>query len=161
MASLRKWQPARVAPQRSRMPERILVCMAAATVGYFVWQATSPNTARHQEVQRATSQVQMQRAERERERAALAEARAAYEREQAERAAHMAKIRAGQSREQAAMFERRYNTDRMPVGSTVQASPAPQRSSGFVEVKPGLPAAGPSGAAPVFGFRELPKWRPQ
>lgn len=161
MATLRKWQPARVVPQRSKTPERVLICMMAATVGYFAWTITSPQTKPdHAPVARIQTPAQLQRAERERERAALAAAREKHNREQAERAPHVANLKAEQARAQAVMFEQRHGSDRMPVGSVNAGEPVPPRSPGFTEVKPGLAATMPGASQPAFGFREIRKWSP-
>lgn len=161
MATLRKWQPARVAPQRSKTPERVLVCMAAATAAYFAWTMTTPvNRPAPEQSASAQTPTQLQRAERERERMALAVAREKYEREQAERSSNVAKLKAEQARAQAALFQQRYGTDRMPVGSLNASDPAAPRSPGFTEVKPGLTATMPGASHPAFGFREIRKWQP-
>lgn len=160
MATLRRWQPARV-QKKKKSPELFLTVVASATIAYFVWNAM-PEPQRQQEARQMTP-AEIQRAERQREQAALAAARAKIMAEQAQREAHLRKLRAEQAREQAAMFERRYNTDRMPVGSTgLETAPAkPPVSPGFREVKPGLAASSPAASAAGLGFRELPKWRAQ
>lgn len=160
MATLRRWQPARV-QKRKQTPEKILIIAAAVTVGYLVWGALAPSPNRQEARQMTPAEIQ--RAERQREQAALAAARAKHLAELAERETHVRKLRAEQAREQAAMFERRYNTDRTPVGSTgLESAPAaPPVSPGFREVKPGLAAGSPAASAAGLGFRELPKWRAQ
>jgi len=109
----------------------------------------------------AIAQVEAQRSERARAQAALAAARQKFLDEQAERDAQLARLKGERAREQAAMFDRRYNTDRTPVGSTGIEGPASPRapSPGFTVVRPALPAGSPAAGQPQ-GFRELPKWRP-
>lgn len=146
MATLRKWRPVEPRRQASFLnAERMILFGGCATFGLAAAlllppgerseaTASAPRPALHKSA--ATHAAQAQRAEaalRERERA---------------------RLRIEHTREQAALFEERYNTDRTPTGAIENYDPAraapPAVSPGFQEVK--APPASP-------GIREISGWK--
>ena len=147
MATLRRWQPAPRRQQKSApSPERILMlcgCAAFAVAMYALMQPSASNMPNRAEEARIAS-------ERIKQEAAAKKAEAEARRQA------QGRIRIEQREEQARMFNQRYNTDRMPVGSVnagaSEPSPAP---SGFTVVKPALPPEQTGG-----GFREVKMRKP-
>ncbi len=150
MATLRKWQPVNRRPvARTVSPDRILVIGGAIAFGIAVFSFLQPEQPRQNAQEMAAKPAQTPAA---RDRA-LQEAR---RRETETRAQQTAEIKAEQTRQQANMFNQRYNTDRTPVGTVNPGSPDAQPTTqGFAVVKPALPPGQTSS-----GFREV-KWGKQ
>lgn len=116
LATLRKWKPVDRRPRgRGLTVENTFAAFGFAAIAFVTWTlmpktpaapASFPETARRvDEAERARSLAEARRIEdelRQRQQAA---------------------IKAEKAREQAALFNQRYNTDRMPVGS-VNGGPA-------------------------------------
>ncbi len=145
MATLRKWRP--VEPQRKKSfltVERGIILAGCGAFGLAIAMmtpgadpATTAAIAHNNAQSLARTAAEAKRAEaalRERERA---------------------RLRQEHAREQAVLFQERYNTDRTPTGSvetdgpaTAPASPAP--AFGFQEIKPPPMSAG--GMREISGF---------
>lgn len=147
VATLRKWQPVQRRRQPSFMqPDRILAICGAAGFGLMIFALVYPGPSRPPEAPVAARNAT---AERERARAD------ALRQEAAQRESQRATLQQENSRQQAVIFNQRYNSDKTPTGSVnsgAASSPASsQTSPGFHVVKPALPGATPG------GFREV-KW---
>lgn len=151
MATLRKWQPVQQRrPSKSAFSiERILIICAAVAVGITVFMMLQPDKPAQSVILPGSPEAVRAEAEHNRARAEATRI------EQAERERQQAIIREQQRRQQADMFNQRYNTDRTPVGSVGGETPAAPAPQGFSVVKPALPP-GQSGG----GFREV-KWPKQ
>lgn len=155
MATLRKWQPARRKPQpRMMSPDRILVVCVALAVGVAVFVNLRPHGPSSGETADPALSARIEAEKTQ----ARAEARRA---EEQERARQSAAARERQLKQQAEIFNQRYNTDRTPVGSVGAAEPAPvptppAKPQGFSVVTPALPSGQTGG-----GFREVIWNKPQ
>ncbi len=150
MATLRKWQPVNRRPvAKTISPDKVLVMCGAAVFGILVFAFLQPEQPR-QSAQDTAAKPAQSPAARDR---ALQEAQ---RKETEQRTRQAAQIKAEQTRQQANMFNQRYNTDRTPVGTVNPGSPDAQpMTQGFAVVKPALPP-GQTGS----GFREV-KWGKQ